>query len=77
MASQSEPILIRHLETSENIGSRFPNHFQGLKTEREFMNNFTSATAHQKMFMQYFKGSIPEIQRVMLEIEKELASLEN
>ncbi len=41
------------------------------------MNHFTSATAHQKMFMQYFKGSIPEIQRVMLEIEKELASLEN
>lgn len=53
MASQSEPILIRHLETSENIGSRFPNEFQGLKTEREFMNHFTSATARQKMFMQY------------------------
>ena len=77
MASQSEPILIRHIGTIENIGSRFPNDFQGLKTELEFMNHFTSATTHQKMFMQYFKGSIPQIQRVMLEIEKELVSLEN
>lgn len=77
IASQSEPILICHIETSENIGSRFPNDFQGLKTEREFMNHFTISTAHQNMFMQYFKGSIPEIQRVMLEIEKELVSLEN
>ena len=41
------------------------------------MNHLTNATAHQRMFMQYFKGSIPEIERVMLDIEKELGSVKN
>ena len=41
------------------------------------MNHLTNATAHQRMFMQYFKGSITEIQRVLLDIEKELCSVKN
>lgn len=76
LAMQSELVFTRYLETG-GTGSRFPNDFQGLKKEQEFMNHLTNATAHQRMFMEYFKASIPEIKRVMLEIKKELASIEN
>lgn len=77
LAMQSAAVLTRYLETGKNVGSRFPNDFQRLKEEQEFMNHLTNATAHQRMFMQYFKGSIPEIQRVLLDIEKELGSVKN
>jgi hypothetical protein len=77
LAMQSAAVLTRYLETGNNVGSRFPNDFQRLKKEQEFMNHLTNATVHQWIFMQYFKGSIPEIERVMLDIEKELGSAKN
>ena len=36
LATQSEPVLTRYLETGKNVGSRFPNDFQRLKKEQEF-----------------------------------------
>ena len=72
LATQSEPVLTLYLETGKNLGSRFPNDFQRLKKEQEFMNHLTNAAAHHWMFIKYFKGNTPEIQRVMLEIIKEL-----
>ena len=77
LATQSEPVLTRYLETGKNVGSRFPNDFQRLKKEQEFMNHLTNAAAHQRMFIKYFKGSIPEIKSVMQEIKKELGSIKN
>lgn len=71
----SEPVITRHLETSQNLGSRFPNDFQALKKDQEFLNHLTAATAHQRLFMDYFKSSILEIDKVMEVIEKELSSL--
>lgn len=77
LAMQSEPVLNRYLETGKKFGQKFPNDFQRLKQEQEFMNHLTSATAHQRMLMEYFKSNIPKIKRVMLDIEKELVSIKN
>jgi hypothetical protein len=77
LAMQSEPVLNRYLETGKKFGQKFPNDFQRLKQEQEFMNHLTNATAHQRMFMEYFKSNIPKIKRVMLDIEKELVSIKN
>ena len=77
LAMQSEPVLNRYLETGKKFGQKFPNDFQRLKQEQEFMNNLTNARAHQRMFMEYFKSNISKIKRVMLDIEKELVSIKN
>jgi len=41
------------------------------------MNHLSNTAAHQRMLIKNFKGNIPETQRVMLEIKKELGSHEN
>ncbi|MEK9517173.1 MAG: hypothetical protein VWZ97_04045 [Flavobacteriaceae bacterium] len=45
LATQSEPVLTRYLETGKNVGSRFPNDFQRLKKEQEFMNHLTKCSS--------------------------------
>jgi len=69
----SEPVITRHLETGQNLSSRFPNDFQALKKDQEFLNHLTAATAQQRLFVEYFKMSLKEIDWVIAAIEKELS----